>query len=46
MKDEFDGEIITEFVAPKSRMYSLVIVDGQENKKAKGVNKKMLKHKT
>ena len=47
MKDEFNGEIISEFVAPKSRMYSLVSADGQGNKKTKGVNKKMLlKHKT
>ena len=49
MKDEFKGKIISEFVGLKSKMYSLVDVNGEENKKAKGVNKfffcKNIRHK-
>ena len=44
MKDEFKGKIINEFVGLKSKMYSLVDVDGEENKKAKGVNKNVVKN--
>ena len=40
MKDEFRGEIISEFVGLKLKMYSLICVDDQEITKAKGVNKK------
>ena len=43
MKDEFEGEIISEFVGLKSKMYSLTTVKDQEVTKAKGVNKK-IKH--
>ena len=43
MTDEFKGEIISEFVGLKSKMYSLVSVDGKENKKLKGVSKKVVK---
>ena len=32
MKDEFKGKIISEFVELKSKMYSLVDVDGEEIK--------------
>ena len=39
MKGEFKGKIISEFVGLKSKMYSLVDVDGEENKKAKGFKK-------
>ena len=39
MKNEFKGKIISEFVGSKTKMNSLVNVDGEENKKAKGVNK-------
>ena len=39
MKDEFKGNIISEFVGLKSKMYSLVSLDGEENRKTKGVNK-------
>ena len=40
MKDEFRGEIISEFVGLKLKMYSLICVDDEEITKAKGVNKK------
>ena len=40
MKDEFKGQIISEFVGLKSEMYSLISVDDKEVSKAKGVNKK------
>ena len=39
MKDEFQGKIISKLVELKSKMYSLVVVDGEDVKKAKGVNK-------
>ena len=39
MKDEFKGKIISEFVGLNQKMYSLVNVDGEEAKKAKGVNR-------
>ena len=35
MNDEFKGKIISELVALRSKMYSLVDVDGKENKKQK-----------
>ena len=35
MKDEFKGKIISEFFALKSKMYSLIDVDNEENKKSK-----------
>ena len=38
MKDKFKRKI-SEFVGLKSKMYSLIDVDNEENKKAKGVNK-------
>ena len=44
MKDEFKGKIMSEFVGLKSKMYSLIDVDGKENKKAKGVNKNVVKN--
>ena len=44
MKDEFKGKIISDFVGLKSIMYSLIDVDNEENKKAKGVNKKVVKN--
>ena len=43
MKDEFNGVKIVEFAGLKSKMYSLIIVEDREVKKAKGMNKK-LKH--
>ena len=44
MKDEFRGKIISEVVGLKSNMYSLGDVDNEENKKAKGVNKNVIKN--
>ena len=38
MKDEFKGKITIKFVVLKSKMCSLVNVDGEENKKAKLVS--------
>ena len=35
MKDEFKVKVISEFVELKSKMYSLVDVDGEEIKKQK-----------
>ena len=43
VKDEFKGKIISEFVGLKSKMYSLIAVDAEEVKKAKGVNKNCVK---
>ena len=44
MKGEFKGKIISEFIGLKSKMYSLIDVDNEENKKAKGVNKNVVKN--
>ena len=44
MKDEFKGQIISEFIGLKNKMYSLISVDDEEVNKAKVVNKK-IKHK-
>ena len=43
MKDEFKGKTISEVVALKSKMYSLIAVDVGEVKKAKEVNKNIVK---
>ena len=39
MKDETAGLAFEEFVGSKSRMYSFLVNDSSEHKKAKGVNK-------
>ena len=43
MKDEVKGKLISEFEL-KSKMYSLIDVDGEEVKKAKGVSKNVAKN--
>ena len=42
MKDEVRGKIINEFAGFKSDMYSLVMQNDKEIKKAKGVNKNIV----
>ena len=42
-KENLKEKIINEFVGLKSKMHSLVSVDGEEIKKAKGVNKNIVK---
>ena len=44
MKDEFKGKTVSEFNGLKSKMYSLIDVDKEEVKKAKGVNKNIIKN--
>ena len=46
-KDEFKRKIIIEFFGLKSKMYSFITADCEENKKAKGFNKnvKRIRHK-
>ena len=43
MKDEFKKKIISEFVGLKSKMYFLIDVNHEKIKKAKGVNKNVVK---
>ena len=43
MKDKFKGKIISEFVGLRPKMYFLVDADGKGNKKAKGVNRGVLR---
>ena len=43
MRDKFKGKIFNEFIGLKSNMSSLITVDGEEVKKAKGVNKTVVK---
>ena len=38
MKDEFGGVIVVEFVALKSKIYSIKKIDGKEQNTVKGVN--------
>ena len=44
MKDDFKGEIISEFVGLMLQMHSFIVVDGEKVKKAKGVNKNVVKN--
>ena len=45
IKDDFMGNTISEFVAFKSKMYSLTHIDNEGNKKAKAVNKNVARSK-
>ena len=38
------GEVIEEFVGLRAKLYSYKMVDGQENKKCKGVKKSVVKN--
>ena len=42
MKDEMGGDAIEEFVGLKPKMYSILVGDSSESKKAKGVNKSVV----
>ena len=43
MKYDFEEKIISEFTGLKSKMYLLIAVDSEEVKKAKGINKNVVK---
>ena len=43
-KDKVKGKIIRKFVGLKSKMCSLIDIDSEEIKKAKGVNKNVVKN--
>ena len=43
MKDEFKGKTTSEFLGLMSKMYSLIAVNKEEAKKAKGINKNVVK---
>ena len=45
IKDKLKGKTISEFVRLKSKMYSLIVVDIEEVKKTKGVNKNVVDNK-
>ena len=40
MKDEFEGNMIKEFISLRPKMYSIQEADGYKKKTAKGVAKK------
>ena len=42
MKDETGGVTVEEFVGLKSKMYSFLVDDNSEHKKAKGVNRNVV----
>jgi len=44
MKDELNGKIITEFIGLRAKMYSVLSIDKEEMKKAKGVKKNVVKN--
>ena len=44
IKDELKGKIISEIVWLKSKIYSLIDADNEQNKKVKGVNKNVVKN--
>ena len=39
MKDELGGKIMTEFIAPRPKLYFYKKLDGSEDKKSKGIKK-------
>ena len=41
MKDEMGGQVISEFIGLKSKMYSLITVDNEEKVRTKGLNKNL-----
>ena len=43
MKDELGGQIMKEFVGLRAKTYSYLIDDHNENKKAKGTKKWVIK---
>ena len=43
MKDESGGKIMTEFIALRSKLYSYKKLDGEEDKKCKGIKKCVVK---
>ena len=43
MKDESGGAIMTEFVALRPKLYSYIKLDGSEDKKCKGIKKRVVK---
>ena len=45
MKDELGGKIMKHIVGLKEKMYSYLIDDGSEDKKAKGTKKCVMKRK-
>ena len=45
MKDELGGKIITEFITLRPKTYSFLTDDGNEDKKAKGTKKCIIKKK-
>ena len=42
MQDEMVGVAVEEFVRLKSKMYSILVIESKECKKAKGVNKNVV----
>jgi len=43
-KDEADGEIITEFVGLRAKLYAIKKLDGEEEKKCKGVKRNVIRN--
>jgi len=44
-KDEAGGEIITEFVGLRAKLYAIKKLDGEEEKKCKGVKRNVIRNK-
>ena len=45
IKDELGGKIMTEFAAPRAKAYSYLMDDGNNDKKAKGTKKCVIKRR-